>query len=408
MKRPESIDVEAQESVRKHHKEHCDLYKKANSYAKSMIASTVTDAVYQKIMDKETAFEAWEALKQLLKISCLKFAHSFFAFSWAPGEDVSIHIAKLRSLWNELNNGFQAREEATKSERPKQESKYKSKSRKEDSCNYRKRKGHWVKDCRKWISDERPPMSKLSDTHSNTVSVNITLMSMSEEVCTSETSPISYWIDTGATRHVTRSGVRRGPPPTVHRVSRLKAEMNYTKSLGTKRDREKERKWVSGAAKRKSCIQPGLKFRANFEPILPKEMIEVHTVLADSSLLQLYQERWGHQDKRHIRSMLEKELGIRIKLDKELYKAGKCDDHTELKLEDRIREDTNQGKYEEQLIKIEDNPIERTQSQEDLSDSEIDRKEDAEPTSDRQVRNRSLLHKPKRFEYHIMEAVIFR
>ncbi|GFV95325.1 integrase catalytic domain-containing protein [Trichonephila clavipes] len=66
--------------------------------------------------------------------------------------------------------------------------------------------------------------------------------------------------------------------------------------------------------------------------------------------------------------------------------AGKCDEHAELKLEDRIREDTNQGKHEEQLIKIEDNPIERTQSQEDLSDSKTDREEAAEPTSDRQLR----------------------
>ncbi|GFW16771.1 retrovirus-related Pol polyprotein from transposon TNT 1-94, partial [Trichonephila clavipes] len=62
-------------------------------------------------------------------------------------------------------------------------------------------------------------------------------------------------------------------------------------------------------------------------------------------------------------------------------KAGKCDDRTELKLEDRIRGDTNQG-----------------------NDSETDREEDAEPTSDRQLRNRSLLQKPKRFEDHIMEA----
>ncbi|GFY29307.1 hypothetical protein TNCV_4724351 [Trichonephila clavipes] len=66
-------------------------------------------------------------------------------------------------------------------------------------------------------------------------------------------------------------------------------------------------------------------------------------------------------------------------------KAGKCDDRTELKLEDRIRGDTNQGKYEEQLIKIEDNPIEKTLSQEDLSDSETDREADAGPTSDRQL-----------------------
>ncbi|GFT29855.1 retrovirus-related Pol polyprotein from transposon TNT 1-94 [Trichonephila clavipes] len=64
LKKPESIDADAQESVRKQHKERCDLYRKANSYAKLMIASTVTDAVYQKIMDKETAFEAWESLRK--------------------------------------------------------------------------------------------------------------------------------------------------------------------------------------------------------------------------------------------------------------------------------------------------------------------------------------------------------
>ncbi|GFV74067.1 hypothetical protein TNCV_601181 [Trichonephila clavipes] len=53
---------------------------------------------------------------------------------------------------------------------------------------------------------------------------------------------------------------------------------------------------------------------------------------------------------------------------------------------------------------IKDNSIEKTISQEDLSDSETDREEDAEPTSDRQLRNHSLLQKPKRFEDHIMEA----
>ncbi|GFS70245.1 uncharacterized protein TNCV_1067371 [Trichonephila clavipes] len=255
LKKPESIDADAQEYVRKQHKKRCDLYRKANSYAKSMIASTVTDAVYQKIMDKETAFEAWESLRKQFeatsKDQLFKICTEFFAFSWVPGEDISTHIAKLRNLWNELNNGLEAREEsklpdlmlvckvlhilacqfetfksswmllakddkksfeeltvqlcmfernftkvedsskkaqealiATKSERPKQEGKYKSKSRKEDSCNYCKRKGHWVKDCRKWISDRRPSKNKLSDTQSNTVSANIALMSISEEVCT--------------------------------------------------------------------------------------------------------------------------------------------------------------------------------------------------------------------------------
>ncbi|GFT92078.1 copia protein [Nephila pilipes] len=35
----------------------------------------------------------------------------------------------------------------------------------------------------------------------------------------------------------------------------------------------------------------------------------------DSSLLQLYHERWNHLDKCHFRNILEKELGISINLD---------------------------------------------------------------------------------------------
>lgn len=44
-----------------------ERYKKANRYAKSVISSTITDGVYQKIMNKETAAETWEALKQQYK-----------------------------------------------------------------------------------------------------------------------------------------------------------------------------------------------------------------------------------------------------------------------------------------------------------------------------------------------------
>ncbi|GFU40104.1 retrovirus-related Pol polyprotein from transposon TNT 1-94 [Trichonephila clavipes] len=342
-----------------------------------MIASTVTDAVYQKIMDKETAFEAWESLRkqfeatskdQLFKICRV------FAFSWVPGEDISTHIAKLSNLWNELNNGLEAREEsklpdlmlvckvlhilpsqfetfksswmllakddkksfeeltvqkaqealiATKLERPKQEGKYKSKSRKEDSCNYCKRKGH-------------------------------------------RTSLTSYWIDNGATRHVTNCytyfvdlikfdspcGIKAAGNETLAALGKgtikVKSTINgkcqevilkdvwYVPKINRNlffvlaaQDRNPNSEFVSTPTKCWLKVNDdvvlygsrnvnGSLFKANFEPILPKEMIEVHTVIADSSLLQLYHERWGHQDKRHIRNMLEKELGIHIKLDKEL------------------------------------------------------------------------------------------
>ncbi|GBM34816.1 hypothetical protein AVEN_208023-1 [Araneus ventricosus] len=96
----------------KDHEERSDFYRNSNSYANSLIASTVTDAVYQKIMDKETA---QEALKQQFeatsKDQLFKICTVFFVFNWSFGNDVSTHIAKLRSLWNELNNGLKDRGE---------------------------------------------------------------------------------------------------------------------------------------------------------------------------------------------------------------------------------------------------------------------------------------------------------
>ncbi|GFV87268.1 retrovirus-related Pol polyprotein from transposon TNT 1-94 [Trichonephila clavipes] len=110
----------------------------------------------------------------------------------------------------------------------------------------------------------------------------------------------------------------------------------------------------------------------------------------------------GYDGDERYRTWLKKEHRVILSRDVIFQeKAGKCDDRTELKLEDRIRGDTNQGKYEEQLIKIEDNPMEKTLSQEDLSDSETDREEDTEPTSDRQLTSAET---KTRFEDHIMEA----
>ncbi|GBM06746.1 hypothetical protein AVEN_52323-1 [Araneus ventricosus] len=75
--KPESLLNSANADESKDHKEQRDFYRKANSYAKSMIATKVTDEVYQEIMDKETTQETWESPKQQLELhqrtSCLKF-----------------------------------------------------------------------------------------------------------------------------------------------------------------------------------------------------------------------------------------------------------------------------------------------------------------------------------------------
>ncbi|XP_075152158.1 uncharacterized protein LOC142226154 [Haematobia irritans] len=110
LKKPTAVAENSSAEQRKQYRDELDLYRKANSYAKSMIASAVSDNVYQKIMDKETAAEAWESLKvqfearsndQLFKI-CI----DFFSYAWNTEEDVSLHIGKLKSLWVEINNGL--------------------------------------------------------------------------------------------------------------------------------------------------------------------------------------------------------------------------------------------------------------------------------------------------------------
>lgn len=55
--------------------------------------------------------------------------------------------------------------------------------------------------------------------------------------------------------------------------------------------------------------------------IPPKESIEVNLATSDDSLLQLYHERWGHQDKRHVRSLLNCELNIKVIVQDELCEA---------------------------------------------------------------------------------------
>jgi hypothetical protein len=77
-----------------------------------MIAASVTDTVYRKIMDKDTAYEVLVTLKRHFEAGSedqlFKFCNYFFAFSWSDREDASTHIAKLLTLWNVLNGGLVA------------------------------------------------------------------------------------------------------------------------------------------------------------------------------------------------------------------------------------------------------------------------------------------------------------
>ncbi|GBM08699.1 hypothetical protein AVEN_52773-1 [Araneus ventricosus] len=52
--------------------------------------------------------------------------------------------------------------------------------------------------------------------------------------------------------------------------------------------------------------------------IIPKESTEASLATSDDSLLQLYHERWGHQNKRHVKSLLNHKLNIQVNVQDEL------------------------------------------------------------------------------------------
>ncbi|KMQ84360.1 zinc knuckle protein [Lasius niger] len=259
----------------KTHKECADCYRKANSYAKSIITSAITDEVYQKIMGKETASEAWEALKQQFEATSndqLVEICTEFLFSVGSQVTMSTHIAQLRSLWSELNNGLQIKGENalpdlillcktlqilpsnfetfksswmlltkdenktfdelvvqlcmfeinfTKSDKndkvvlealvakvrnKNQYNKtlgYKRKPKKDDVCNYCKKSGHRVKDCKQWIADEKTSKNTAKDNAKSNAVASVAFMSIYAEACTVEEESSAWWIDNGATRHVT-------------------------------------------------------------------------------------------------------------------------------------------------------------------------------------------------------------
>jgi transposase InsO family protein len=420
--KPEPLQVGAEDNVVKEHKMKSDFFRKANSYAKSMISSSVTDTVYQKIMNKDTAHEAWEALKLNFEASSkdqlFKICTEFFAFSWINGEDVSTHVAKLKNLWFELNNGLKAKNEnalpdlilvckvlqilpgdfenfrsswmlLSKNEEKtfeelitqlcmyernfrkttesatgaaflvKSEKKKSKKSKENNICNYCKKKGHWVKKCYKWIADGRPQKNA---PQSNSLDTNIALYVISEDILQVETNSSGWWIDNGATKHVTNCPdlfiefqefqspcvIKAAGQEALKAIGKgtiqiwsftgsnsLKMTLNdvwlvpqISKNLFSvlaAQDRNDNSRFLSTVTecylevngKTVLCgsrVKGGTLYKAAIEPVIPGKEERVSIAKASNSTLQLYHERWGHQDKQHVRQMLKSELGIDVKL----------------------------------------------------------------------------------------------
>lgn len=55
--------------------------------------------------------------------------------------------------------------------------------------------------------------------------------------------------------------------------------------------------------------------------IVPEAQVDVNMTVSNDSILQLYHERYGHQDKQHVKAIIERELDMKVKADSKLCEA---------------------------------------------------------------------------------------
>ena len=60
----------------------------------------------------------------------------------------------------------------------------------------------------------------------------------------------------------------------------------------------------------------GTLYKAHIEAIQSNVQVQINSITADSSIVQLYHDRFGHQNKRHVQEIMKTELNIDSKLDK--------------------------------------------------------------------------------------------
>ncbi|KAF7274765.1 hypothetical protein GWI33_012564 [Rhynchophorus ferrugineus] len=208
--KPDVLPAGADDKMVKNHKVQSNLYRKANSYGKFMITSSVTDTVYQKIMDKETAYEVWEALKQNFEASSkdqlFKIYTDFFAFSLDSGRryrntHYKIDRNDMRTFEELKEQLYMFERNFTKVNDVKVEQEVLvGKS----TCNYRKQPGHCIRQCQKWIADGQPfKNAKLKNQKDKTVKTNTVVLTSWGEIFSAEVDENNWRIVNGAIKHVT-------------------------------------------------------------------------------------------------------------------------------------------------------------------------------------------------------------
>lgn len=234
-------------------------------------------------------------------------------------------------------------------------------------CNYCLERGHRVKNCSKWASDGRPPKSKNPSTSSSNPSgkANMTLMAVQVNAIDEYDAELDrdiWWVDNGATSHVTNrndlfhtfehfdemSTVTTANGDTIRAKGKgsvvIEANVNGKKVPITLQDvwyvptiqrnlfsvlaaHDKNLKStfkstpkhcsmvINGETKviGKRSHNGGL-YQLVVTNVKPKKHLEVFM----ASETQLYHERLAHQNKRHVRTIVKRELGIDLPIDLDL------------------------------------------------------------------------------------------
>lgn len=236
-----------------------------------------------------------------------------------------------------------------------------TKKKKKFICNYCRKPNHTIKMCRKWIADGRPPKSSKTKSDSNMIlsSVTSTVVNTESSECNND-----WYVDNGATSHISNdcSCFRTFQPfSTAHSVTTANGEKIEAIGIGeVDVEAAIQGKWHKITLADVWCV-PGIKrnlfsvlaaqdkhsdskfisspevcnFKINNEVkligarqrhgglfklalrSLGTTSNEINTV-SKEKLLQLYHERFGHQNKRHVKSLLSRELNINVEMDSEL------------------------------------------------------------------------------------------
>lgn len=226
-------------------------------------------------------------------------------------------------------------------------------------CHYCKKEGHVVKQCIKWKKDGRPPKQKEAGSV-NSMALNIT------DVFTAECDNVNWFVDNGATHHVcnNKSLFKKihsfDSPHTVTTASgdvvkalgygdiEIKVACSKTITLSNAwfvptinknlfsvlaaHDRKPNSKFISTVTKctfevngkvvlhGKRTTKNGL-YRLDIENSNnsnPASEPTASSMTGAGRLLQLYHERFAHQNKKHTKDVIERELGIKVSNDSDL------------------------------------------------------------------------------------------